>query len=302
MTFTLNGGFWTPDLPIPTANLLAWFDATDISTITKGYVTKAQTATGTSGASSFTTSADISADLFPNMLVRLAGTDVYTISTVSGTTVNITGTLSTNYSASALAVEGISQWNDKSGNGNHATQGIGSYQPGYIPNDYSSNAAVSFFGSQTMALPSSYYNNIGTGQCTLFASSKCNLQVHFGFITDAQVSGVTDFGIHYTSLSTGGVSMRHDNTGSSTNKLVTNTNWAVIRGRRNGTTQAISHNNSTETTAAIADNLTLTSAGLGISFLDAHVMDIIIYNTDLGTTDRNAVQQYMAAKCGVTLS
>lgn len=298
-----------PDpFPIPQTNLLAWYDATDLTTITKAYINKTETATGTSGATSFATSGDISADLFPGMAVRLNGADEYTISSVSGVTVNIVGTLSNNYVAAALAVEGISQWNDKSGNNNHVTQGTASRQPGLVYNAVGSNAALSFFGAQSLTLPAGVYNNVGASGLTVFASLISNVQDYNGnilYFRNAGGQNVIQF-IH-SNTSTGGFALNHNTAGTQVSKTITNTQWNVLRGRRSTTTQAISNNNAVETTNASAIDVTPTSGKIGslndaANFLDARVMDIIIYNASLSAPDIATVEQYMAAKCGVTLS
>lgn len=294
-------GFFGTGGSVPTNGLIGRYES-DLG-VARTYNSIAQTATGTSGASSFLMSADRSSDLFPNMLIRLAGTDIYTISTVSGTTVNIVGTLSTNYVASAIAVEGISQWNDQSGLGNHITMGTASKQPWYIPNHINAHPAVLFSdNSHELTAPSGLYSLFGTTPLTIFANIYSNQQDYSSRIFVAADAGGTRVAFGTTSTSTGGVTFGHDNAGATVDKIVTNTQWAVWRGRRNGTTMAITQNNAAEVTSSIADDLTLVSARVGNNSFDGMLLDLFIYNRALDANETNAVQSYMAVRSGAILS
>jgi hypothetical protein len=60
------------------------------------------------------------------------GTDTYTIASISGTTITTVETLTSTYSAQTLHRGLVSQWNDKSGQGNNATQATQTNMPLYI--------------------------------------------------------------------------------------------------------------------------------------------------------------------------
>lgn len=114
---------------------LVHVDCNRDSSIIRAYQTLTGTATGTSGAATFAVSNSQALFIFAGMRVRLNGTDVYKVQSVatSGTTtVTISTTLSTNYSAgTSIEVEKISQWSDISGNANHFVQATALNMPLY---------------------------------------------------------------------------------------------------------------------------------------------------------------------------
>lgn len=108
------------------------------------------TATGTAGATSLTASSSVASLMFSSQQFRV-GSDIYTVSSISGATINIVGTLSTNYSAVQIQVYKDSAIWDSSGNSRNATQATAGNQP--IP--YSSingRSALFFNGVDTVLL------------------------------------------------------------------------------------------------------------------------------------------------------
>lgn len=108
------------------------------------------TATGTSGASSLTASSSVSVLMFAGQQFRL-GSDIYTVSSISGTTINIVGTLSTNYSAVQIEVYKNSAIWDSAGKSNNVSQGTAGNQP--IPYSSINGRSAMFFNASN-----TYYN------------------------------------------------------------------------------------------------------------------------------------------------
>lgn len=134
-----------------------WLDASDSASITKAYANLAQTATGTISTNTITASATVVNQLDVGTKVRLSGTDVYTVSAVSTVTITTVETLTNNYIAAVMAAEGVSQWNDKSGAANHATQATASIQPGYKYANRNGRDTIWFNG----VLKRMEYTNVG---------------------------------------------------------------------------------------------------------------------------------------------
>lgn len=121
--------------------LRVWYDVGDLTTITKAYQTITPTGTGTSGASSFTASADVTNVIPVGAILKLGG-DSYTVTSISIVTVGVSPVLSTNYVAGAIQLDKVSRINDKSGRGIDAVQVILSGQPIYVPANIGSVAAI----------------------------------------------------------------------------------------------------------------------------------------------------------------
>jgi hypothetical protein len=140
-------------------NLLAgesnqlWLDASDVSTITKTYQNITPTASGTQGTKAITTSASIAHIVLPGMIIRLDGTDFYTVSAASGTSITTVEDLSDDYSGADIAIDKVSQWNDKSGNGYNAVQATGTNQPTLHTNSLNGKSTILFDTTELMTSP-----------------------------------------------------------------------------------------------------------------------------------------------------
>lgn len=137
-------------------DLALWLDAADANSFTKAYQNITPTGSGTSGTTTITASATVAKLVPPGSKLRIGGTDIYTVDSVSTTTITTVETLSATYNAgSALAVDKISQWNDKSGNARHATQGTVANQPVYVPAAQNGQSVVDFIGdADAVGIPS----------------------------------------------------------------------------------------------------------------------------------------------------
>lgn len=168
MTYACIAGTLSSSL-IPFNGLKLWLDDSDINTLTTSYQNLTSTVTGTSGLSALVCSSDESPNVFAPMTVRVNGTDIYTVQSVATsvgvTTITVVGTLSANYTTSALAVLKSSQENDKSGNGNNALQGTTTAQPIYSPSLMNNLPGLIYNGaaSQNVAAATSIANLFGAG-------------------------------------------------------------------------------------------------------------------------------------------
>lgn len=124
--------------------------------MTSSFVALTPTVTGTSGGTTLLCSGDASTqiDTGAKQLIRVNGTDVYTVASqatsVGITTITISGTLSTNYTASSLAVLRISQFNDLSGSSNSITQSTSANKPYYMPLAINSLPSLKFNAAESI--------------------------------------------------------------------------------------------------------------------------------------------------------
>ena len=153
-------------------SLKLWLDASDTSKVMLTYSTdglSAATATGSNGATTITTSANVAANLAVGARIRLGaagsvtaastlGADTYTIASISGTTITLTNALTQSYSASTLYRGLVSTLADKSGQGNNATQATETNMSLWVSNGQNGLGTVKFDGTND------FYNSLFTVQ------------------------------------------------------------------------------------------------------------------------------------------
>lgn len=143
MTYACLAGCIAASMIVP--NLQAWYDCSNLSTITKAYQNVSQTGSGSSGTTTITASSSVINIVPIGSKLRIGTTDIYTVAAVSGSTIITIETLSSNYSSgTALALDKVSQINDLSGKGFNATQGTAANQPVYVPNNQNGKSIIDF--------------------------------------------------------------------------------------------------------------------------------------------------------------
>ncbi len=267
------------------------------------WVTGAETATGTSGTSTLTYSGTQAAILAPSMLIRLNGTDIYTVDTVSGVTVTTTSPLTTNYVATATAVQRIASWNDISPNAYHAT-GVSSTEPAYLPVANNNKPAIKFANSRFLTLPAGFYGNFSTGANTAFIVSQSTTQdTAIQALFALNGSGTVKNALFYNTTGSGSMDYRSANTAATVASLpnITQTNMSCWVGRRSGTTQAVSQNNGAETTNSSGANCTADSGRIGRTPSDTFpltgtICEMIFYNKSLTAAELTSLYHYATTK------
>lgn len=204
---------------------------------------------------------------------------------------------------STIDVDTTFTWSDKSGNGNDAT--ATTTQPASGATTENGKNVLDFDGSESLTLPSALYT-IPTGDNTIFVAAKRTSEdASLDAVLGMGESGVNNGYFLVYSSAAGSVIFRNRQiAGTVTSTGNTNTDFQILRGRRSGTTQAVSVNNGTEVTAATAtDPTTVDIALIGNSasaslFLDGSIGEIIIYNRSLSTAEYTQVENYLANKWG----
>ena len=200
----------------------------------------------------------------------------------------------------------VSQWNDKSGNGNNATQGVGANQPTTGTSNQNGNNVLDFADDQFLELPSDLYP-IPSDDNTVFVVSRRNSETGSVAAAFAGAGGGQNRWITFYNTTVGSISFRNDGAGASSvsSSGNTNTQFQIIRGRREGTTQAIAINSGSESSNTNATNATITSldiGGVGTSLsLEGEVAEVIVYSRSLTSTEISDVENYLAAKWGISV-
>lgn len=223
--------------------------------------------------------------------------------------------------ASTITLNGsaVSQWNDKSGNGLHASQSTANNQPAYLTNDRNGLATVSFDGSNDSLVTSSFADgwtaftsfaviaNVGIG------GGGIGLGVFWTRSTDRQRSIVI-----VATNNTPPVSIRGHLLQSSVNDydcaaFGSNNTYYYMTNQWDGTTSERSTAFTARTSGTARTNTTsgaLTSSNVANTVLrlgnrsdgtrgyNGKIGELIVYSSSLSTAARDAVEEYLKTKWG----
>ena len=199
---------------------------------------------------------------------------------------------------------GVSQWNDKSGNGNHVTQGNAASRPLTNTRTVNSLNALYFDGADMLNCPSSLYNALGAGDDTylvVYASDIAN--VNSFLITGATSVNNSALGLHHRNTVVRGVHNEVANATDVTRTSDTNTHFIAIK--RSGTNLTVYYDGLLTSEAEATDLvLTLMRFGrhqTGTNSLTGVICEIIIYPSALTTLQLHTTMGYLAAKWALPL-
>lgn len=199
----------------------------------------------------------------------------------------------------------VSQWNDKSVNGNNATAS-GTQQPATGVNTLNGNNVLTYDGvNDFMALPSGLYTPLGNEDNTVFvvlATLSSTANQRFFYSRDATVyGGWLDFG-------GGAKSIKFDfNTSDGVgNHITPDTNAHIVGFRRTGSSMMIFYDGPRGSSLA-PSNISLTALNLGRTgpdtprdWFNGYMGEVIVYGRSLTTAEINQVTAYLTAKWGTT--
>lgn len=196
----------------------------------------------------------------------------------------------------------VSQWNDKSGNGNNATQSSAPLKPTTNATTRNGYNVIDFDGSNSMTLPSALYT-IPNGPNTVFAVSVTTLDTTAQRIINMAETNSTRFSIQYVNVSQRCFFISDDTAGQViTLDNIVKTNWNIFQGGREGTLMEFSANGAPELSNALAnDESGIDSAVIGsfegsTDFLNGSIAEIIVYDRYLSDAEKGAVERYLANK------
>lgn len=306
------------------AALGVWFDVSDTANVTLTYSNNgfaAVTATGTAGASTITTSADISAQLAVGARIRLngagavttantVGADTYTITAIAGQTITISGTLSQNYTGVGVYRGLVSGLTDKSNGANSATQTTAANMPLWVSGAQNGQAVMYHNGSQ--------YLNFSDAGLASGATSGAIFTVANNPTSATGWSALIGYGSGVDGNERGiGIPAGSNNL----TVLIYGTDYqlpasyAVGPGYSiaeafftGGTTLSGTLNGGTLSSAARVYNTVLSEGRIGAQInpwvtqaWNGNIGESLIYNSALPTEARNLVEQYQSTKWGIAL-
>jgi len=205
----------------------------------------------------------------------------------------------------------VSQWNDKSGSGNNATQATGANQPSTNSATINGVNALSFNGTAAfMQLPSGLYS-IPNGSNTSFivrTPTAAPASPNSARILNAQNGGT---GRYFTGLTnpSGTTNSNYENNASNAGAIVGavySTNTIVDVFTVSGATQTVYQNGVSQGTNGSATTFTATQFNIGCqtttpnNLFTGSIAEIVLYNAALSHSNLNLVGAYLAAKWGVS--
>lgn len=215
----------------------------------------------------------------------------------------------TNAAYLTLSSTAITQALDRSGNGNNTDiQGTGTARPTFTASQVNGLPAAVFDGGDQLALPQAVIDLVNSAN-TIFVVTKRASEDATTDIVFSLGTGTTNKTFIIYAATAGRIEYR-SNAGAGGNAITTghtNTDFNIIKGRRSGTTQAISINGGTEVTGGTGDDGGTADAGLiGNSlnglFLTGSIAEIIMYNRSLSAAESTQVELYLSRKYGITLT
>lgn len=192
----------------------------------------------------------------------------------------------------------VNQWNDKSGNGNHATQGTGVNQPITGTRTINSLNVLDFDGSNDFLDIKSGIYNISNGDNTL-------LCVCFSDNTAVNQAIFRETNYRFSYLASGTQLLFQNGAGSLTTvgSAGSIASPRILTARRSGTDLNINLDSGISSTGTGATSASVTQLRLGTAgfdFWNGVFAEVIFYNSSLSATDLNKVGNYLAAKWGIT--
>ena len=214
----------------------------------------------------------------------------------------------------------MSQWNDASGNGHHATQGTTSDQPTFVASDtdFNNQPHVHFDGNDELAIP--FSADLNPNNMTVFIVATVdsdtgtyqgiinNYTSNTGWLLYAKMSGSDN----YWQVRTGTGSAQTI-ISAATDSVVPNTPSIVTfqisgsDGSGGGTTvQTLSVNGTVAaTSSAVFTKKTSTSntpilGQVGSFQLTGQMAEVVMFNRALSTEERKQVEAYLATKYGIS--
>ncbi|MBY0429453.1 MAG: autotransporter-associated beta strand repeat-containing protein, partial [Alphaproteobacteria bacterium] len=315
----------TGDAAALSTNLKLWVDASDTTNTNLTYRGLGTTASGTSGATTITVSANTG--LVVGARIRLGGagsvtaastlgSDTYTITNIAGTTITLSSALTTTYTTSSVFQGYVSQLTDKSGLSNNAVQATAANMPLWISNGQNGLGVAQYNGSTNWLGVTTTLANTAYTNYNIIAVSSTNSTA--GTII-AAVNGVSD---------TAG---QHDRQLAFVSSKLTNRIWnteviSSAASYNNGLahiseTSVISgsgqflYEDGSLVASGVKDfsNFNFTSSGLTpagyvigshslYGAFNGNIPEILIYNTSLSANGRVLVDQYQSAKWAIALT
>lgn len=204
----------------------------------------------------------------------------------------------------------ITATKDKSPECNHPTQATGGKQPTWTPGVLNGKPGIVFASasSQTLVLPSALYSIPNADNTMVLVSQRTSESGAATYIVNMSESTGSRFYVGYTAAAG---SMAFISRTADASLVIrsgnTNTNFQMLRSRREGTTQALTVNGLTETTNANGqsengvDGAWIGSLRDTSNYLNGTICELIMWRRSLQPAELAQVELYLSKKWGIPL-
>lgn len=220
-----------------------------------------------------------------------------------------------------LSGSNVTDWNDKSGSGNHVTQGTAARQPVLVTNSQNNRDAFNFNWTTSGATNRKFmqrngtYTNVTGSQLSVFVTAKPETTWdNFARLVGFSVGSGNDFNTTQAisallRQSTNSIMYSFYNAAATNTVAVTAGSWYTFGMIVNGTSHTFRlDGTSTTSTLASTPNFGITTITIGHNAGEAGtaavawnslIGEIIVCNTALSTANRDKVEGYLAWKWGL---
>ena len=206
------------------------------------------------------------------------------------------------------SLNAVSQWNDKSGNARHVTQGSASNQPTTNTGTINSLNAINFDGSNDLLEHLTSMGGILGGDNTFFFVAQADTSNEFGTIMGANYGDQfivfynnTNYRYHHRdsgALPYPGEAIVFNTPNTSQHILLTTrTGTSEYRLRLDGGSGSVNNGGATNVTTSVFQ---IGAQNTGFRQFDGRIGEIAAYNRVLTTSELNQMGTYLAAKWGIT--
>ncbi|MDB5491265.1 MAG: filamentous hemagglutinin N-terminal protein [Micavibrio sp.] len=298
------------------SNLKLWLDASDTANVNLAYNSLNTTANGTLGNNTITVSANTG--LVVGARIRLGaagsvtaastvGADTYTINAISGTTITLTSNLTSNYTTSAIYQGYASQWTDKSGQGNNATQATAASRPLYVTNSQNGRAVLVFDGTND-GLSVNLNFLAGTSNTNFVVARTTTYSNIYGAVTGS--SGAGSLHVGYTNAATYRENYWGNDFAPAVSSYSNSSSANILAFQWNqGGSKYIYANGHLESTTTGAGTITAMAGGgtiagnvTGLGYWGGSLSEMAMYTTALSANAYALMNQYQSAKWGININ
>lgn len=202
----------------------------------------------------------------------------------------------------ALNSGNVSQWDDKSGNGRHVSQGDSSYQP-----PYNTSGSISFVDFSGVDYLTGSFPALGSSRRSAFVVVKSNSTSGENWILNIGSDVATDPGAAW--CVTNEVALRVS--GGNRVWSDSSTNMRILGVDSGGTATADALcwiNGEMQTSTSTANRTYVTTGGIIIGawlggsagdYLDGHIYEVILVEGETSSSNRQKIEGYLAHKWGL---
>ncbi len=205
----------------------------------------------------------------------------------------------------------VTQWTDLTGNGNTFSQSNSSYQPTLTTGAVNGLPAITFNGSSQYLVAPSGFANFTSGASMFIVTKPTSSVTSARFLDIGTGSTTNSFGVCEYSPSAYLLYSFNGSTGSSIQGTLTTSQYQILEAIQNGSGTGSLYTNGTSVASGSVNNINNTTrsapvigayTGGGTYYFQGQIAEILIYSTALSSTQRQAVENYLLSRYGLSIA